>query len=83
MIRQMHKESSRDPVGCLNGSKLVYIFGNSANASETPPISVQCLVSAEGRSVRKSQTWPQRLSFIGWLLCQTYLYWLAPPEDSL
>lgn len=23
------------------------------------------------------------LSFIGWLLRQAYLYWLAPPEDSL
>lgn len=23
------------------------------------------------------------LSFIGWLLHQAYLYWLAPPEDSL
>lgn len=23
------------------------------------------------------------LSFIGWLLRQAYLYWLAPPEESL
>lgn len=26
---------------------------------------------------------PQVLSFIGWLLRQAYLYWLAPPEESL
>ena len=26
---------------------------------------------------------PRVLSFIGWLLRQAYLYWLAPPEDSL
>lgn len=26
---------------------------------------------------------PRVLSFIGWLLRQAYLYWLAPPEESL
>lgn len=32
------------------------MFAFSVDASETPDISVRCLVSAKGRSVRKSQT---------------------------
>ena len=35
------------------------MFGFSVDASETPHISARCLVSAEGRSVRKSQTCPE------------------------
>lgn len=78
---------------CLNAAPgVMHMSGFSVDASETPDISARCLVSAKGRSVKKSQTWPRvlsfigwllgGLSFIGWLLRQAYLYWLAPPEDG-
>lgn len=37
-------------------SALPCMFGFPVDASETPAVSARCLVSAEGRSVRKSQT---------------------------
>lgn len=48
------------------------VFGFSVDATETPAISAWCLVSAEGRSVRKSQTCPRSYLLLAGSL-QAYL----------
>lgn len=69
------------------------MFGFPMDATETPDISVWCLVSAEGRSVRKSQTSPRSYLLLAgspeaYLLLagssvRLIFYWLASPKDCL
>lgn len=52
-------DSVRKPLFAWMLLWVLCVFGFSVDATETPVVSAWCLVSAEGRSVRKSQTCPR------------------------
>lgn len=80
----------RSPDICLNAAVFVgFLCGCQRDASHisAEPCIYRRKISEEVTDMPRVLSfigWLLRgLSFIGWLLRQAYLYWLAPPEDSL